>query len=102
VNDFERRINELSEEFDRKCFEKHQLGEEKYGTGTWLGVDTMEHLKDEVIDASNYARMTYIKLCLAQEGLARIQTEGQTAAPLTGKEMIGKESIMNLKGMPQQ
>lgn len=94
------KINRYSAEFDKACFDKHEMGEQKYGHGTWLGIDTMEHLKDEVVDAANYARMTYIKLCLVQDGVARIQSEGQTAAPLAGKEMLGKDTTLFQGGMP--
>lgn len=94
MSEIEDKINELSREFDQRCFNKHQLGEEKYGPGTWLGVDTLEHALDEMVDMANYIRMTYIKIRMLQEGIARIQTERQTAAPIAGKEMIGKETLL--------
>lgn len=95
------KINEYSREFDERCFHKHTLGEEKYGPGTWLGIDTIEHALDEVVDMGNYIRMTYIKLRLLQDGLVRIQTDRSTAAPIAGKEMLGKQGTLFQGGMPE-
>lgn len=102
MSDFGDRINQYSAEFDQRCFEKHQLGEEKYGPGTWLGIDTIEHALDEIVDMGNYVRMAYIKLRLVQDGIATI-AEGtkETASPLAGKEMLGKGSIISGGGIPQ-
>jgi hypothetical protein len=102
VTEIADKINQFSREFDDRCFSKHELGEEKYGPGTWLGIDTIEHALDEVVDLGNYVRMTFIKLRLLQEGLVRIQ-EGskETAAPIAGKEMLGKDSILGHGRMPE-
>jgi hypothetical protein len=72
VNDLEalqEKINEYALDYDRKTFERHVAGEEKYGAGTWLGIDTVEHALDEVLDMGNYVKFTYIKLRLMQDGL---------------------------------
>jgi hypothetical protein len=101
VSEIADKINQFSREFDDRCFAKHELGEEKYGPGTWLGIDTMEHALDEIVDLGNYVRMTFIKLRMLQEGIAAMQADGSTAAPLPGKEMLGHASIIQTKGIPR-
>lgn len=83
-------VRRLSTEFDNKCQSKHDLGVEKYGEMTWLKVDTLEHAMDEVIDLANYARMTYIRLRMLQEGIRNFTADGETSPALPGKEMLGK------------
>lgn len=94
------RIQELNEEFDQRTFERHEMGEEKYGAGTWLGVDTIESAMEEVLDLANYARYTYVKLGLLRDGLAKIQTDAVSNAPLAGKEMLGKQGDLHMGGVP--
>lgn len=100
AKELEDRINQLSREYDDRCWAKHEAGEEKYGPGTWLTVDTIEHALDEIVDMGNYVRMSYIKLRLWQEGLAKMQ-EGtkQTAQALPGMENVGKIGF-HQGGMP--
>lgn len=100
MSDLAAKINQFSAEFDERCFAKHEMGEEKYGPGTWLGIDTIEHALDEIVDMGNYVRMSYIKLRLLQERIVAFQADGSTALPAPGKEMLGKAAIMNTKGIP--
>lgn len=60
-------LQAFSNEFDILTAKRHAMGEEKYGPGTFLGVDTMQEAMDEVADLANYARYTYIKLRVLQE-----------------------------------
>jgi len=96
----EDRINALSAEFDARTLERHEMGEEKYGAGTWLGVDTIESAMEEILDFANYARYTFIKLGLVRDGVARIQTDAVSNTPLAGKEMLGKGGDLLKGGMP--
>lgn len=61
-----------SQEFDEVCQARHNMGEEKYGPGKFLNVDTMDEALQEVADLANYARYTYVKVRLLQD---RIQAE---------------------------
>ena len=51
------------------CQERHDLGQEKYGAGKFLGVNTLEEAMFEVIDLANYARYTFIRLMLMNHAL---------------------------------
>lgn len=73
------KIAEYSDDFDRLTFERHEQGEQKYGPGTWLKIDTLQHAMDEVLDLANYARFTYIKLRLLQDRLASFQSDASIA-----------------------
>jgi hypothetical protein len=88
-------INQLSAEYDQRCMEKHALGEEKYGAGTWLKVDTIEHALDEIVDMGNYVRMSYIKLRMLQMRVAEVIQEG------TGVTAQAKEDFISGGGMPE-
>jgi hypothetical protein len=88
------RINELSQEFDKRCLERHVLGEEKYGAGTWMGIDTLEMAIEEVIDLANYTRFTYIKLRLLQANMAEFAADKSTARPIEGNETLGKDALI--------
>ena len=94
------RIDELNAEFDNRTFERHQMGAEKYGEGTWLGVDTIESAMEEVLDLANYARYTFVKLGLLRDGIAKIQVDSVANKPLAGKEMLGKGDVIK-GGMPE-
>lgn len=60
-------LQQLSNEFDAICMERHLMGAEKYGEGTYLGVDTLQMALEEIADLANYARYTFIKIRLMQE-----------------------------------
>lgn len=83
-------LQKLSNEFDERCQERHDMGEKKYGAGTWLGVDTLEMAIEEVIDLSNYVRFSYVRLRLLQEALG---TSKATETALPGMEMLGKDAF---------
>lgn len=67
-------IQRYSDEFDRVCQQRHEMGTEKYGDGTYLEVDTLEMAVQEVVDLANYARYTYIKLRILQDALGTDRT----------------------------
>ena len=92
-------IEKYSTEFDEKTFERHQQGEEKYGPGTWLGIDTLQHAMDEVLDLANYARFTYIKLRMLQDKLVEFQADGSIARAQAGYD--GPLSKLHTGGMPE-
>jgi hypothetical protein len=78
--DFAGFIASLSEEFDEQCTARHKHGAEKYGAGKFLTVDTLEEAMQEIVDLSNYARYTYIRLRLLQESiLAAVPTDAPVA-----------------------
>jgi len=85
-----KRMQVLSEEFDVLCQKRHDMGERKYGPGTWLGVDTLEMIIEELIDIANYVRFSFVKLRMIQETLG---TDRSTATPQLGNEMMGKDAF---------
>lgn len=96
-------INDYSKEFDIRCQQRHEMGEKKYGPGTWLAIDNLEMAIEEVIDLGNYIRFTFCKLRLLQESLARKATEladKSTAKPIPGNEMLGKDAMTKGMGLP--
>lgn len=83
-------IQELSNEFDDRCQKRHEMGEQKYGAGTWMNIDTLEMAIEEILDMANYIRFTYIKLRLIQE---QFGADHSTASPQPGNEMMGKDAM---------
>jgi hypothetical protein len=73
-------INDLSAEFDQMCQLRHEKGAEDYGHLTFLENDTLRMLCEELIDAANYARYTYIRLRLYSEKFAGENPESQIGA----------------------
>jgi hypothetical protein len=69
VAEFANIIVDISKEFDEECDSRHRKGGLKYGPGKFLTVDTIQEALNEIIDLSNYARYTYIKLRLLQESI---------------------------------
>jgi len=69
---FSHYIAGLSDEFDNQTIERHEMGREKYGPGKFLTVNTIDEALDELVDLSNYARYTYIKLRMMQKSLEDI------------------------------
>lgn len=49
-----------------------EMGADRYGPYKFLGTDTLQEAMDEVVDLANYARMTYIKLWLLQQEIAKL------------------------------
>ncbi len=99
MSELEDKINEFALEYDRKTFERHVAGEEKYGPGTWLGIDTLQHAMDEVLDLGNYAKFTYIKLRMLQENLATFQADASIARAKPGYD--GELSRLHTGGVPE-
>jgi hypothetical protein len=87
----------LSEEFDQRCMERHEFGQEKYGAGTFLMVDTMAMALEEVVDLANYARYTYIRLRLLNDSIDR-----QVQAAKQPPEQTGFISNAKIHGGSQQ
>jgi hypothetical protein len=65
-------LDVYSKEFDALCAERHEMGAEKYGPGKFLTVDTLQEALEEIVDLSNYARYTFIKLRALQDRLPEI------------------------------
>lgn len=59
-------LQDLSDEFDALCAERHEAGAKKYGPLKFAGVDTLEEACAEILDLANYVRYTYIKVRLMQ------------------------------------
>jgi hypothetical protein len=81
---------------------RYDAGQQKYGPNTYLNIDTLQHAIDEVVDLFNYARFTYVKLRLLQEGLVNsLREDGQVTYPMgkvatpIGPEMPGKQPPRN-------
>jgi hypothetical protein len=98
----EEAINKYAEEFDRLCYERHLEGEKKYGAGTWLGIDTIQHAMDEILDFGNYAKFTYIKLAMFRDGVADLQLDGSIAKAQPDYDgfLVGKTTVTQTKGIP--
>lgn len=80
-------IEEYNTEFDVRCQDRHNMGAEKYGADSFVGVDTIEMALAEVVDLANYARYTFIRLRLLQD---QVGGDGSIKEPLPGKEALGK------------
>lgn len=94
-------INMYSAEFDQKTQERHDEGERKYGAGSWLGIDTLQHAMDEILDLANYARFSYIKLRMLQDQLANFQADASTKQEQEGYNgPLGKNAKLFQGGMP--
>ena len=73
-----KKLNEYANEFEALRRQRHEQGEKKYGPGTWLKVDTIQHAMDEVLDLGNYAMFTYIKLAMLRDDIVKvIETAGE-------------------------
>jgi len=78
--------------FEQDCFDRHAMGEKKYGDGTFLDKDTIRMAMDEAIDIANYMRYTYVKLFLMREGVMNWEGDG-VAKPREGMENMGKNAV---------
>lgn len=68
--------------FDQMLQERHALGAAKYGPLKFLSANTVEEAMFELVDLSNYARYTFIKLWFLNEQLdARFGGEGVNIGP---------------------
>jgi len=98
VTELAEQIERFSAEFEDKCYERHVEGEKKYGAGTWLKIDTLQHAMDEVLDLANYARFTYIKLRMLQEQLVEFQADQSIAK--AKPDYDGELSKLHTGGLP--
>lgn len=69
AHDFLEAVKEFSSTFDELCQARHNEGEEKYGSLTWLGNDVVRMMLEELADTVNYCRYQAIKLLLLQSHL---------------------------------
>jgi hypothetical protein len=65
-------VQSFSNEFDFMCQQRHEQGSKKYGFGKFLEVDSLEMMCEELADAANYARYTFIKLRLILVGARKL------------------------------
>jgi hypothetical protein len=61
-------LEAASLEFDKMCRERWEMGAREYGETSFLNpeVDTLQMAIEEIVDLSNYARMTFMKLRMIQ------------------------------------
>jgi len=62
ASEFQALLVQADAEFVELTAQRLQAGAEKYGPLKFFTVDTLEEAMAELLDLSNYARMTYIKL----------------------------------------
>lgn len=62
-------VERFGTEFENGCSDRMAYGKEKYGPGKFLTVDTMQEALYELMDLSNYAKLTFIRVRLLQEQL---------------------------------
>ena len=81
------KLQEYSNEFDAMAEARHRLGAEKYGPVRFTEVDSLQMALEEVADLANYARYTFVKIRMLQDGLsgAPANTEPVGAADREGK-----------------
>lgn len=84
-------IDEANAAFEQDCVDRHEMGEEKYGSNTFVGKDTFRMAMDELVDLSNYLRYSYIQLYLMRNYFK--ENLGGIAHPIPGREKMGKEAI---------
>src|SRR6267154_2344255 len=72
ASEFQQLLAQADAEFVAKSAERMELGAEKYGALQFLTIDTLDEAMDEVLDLSNYARMTYIKLYLLKAQMGKV------------------------------
>lgn len=73
-------IEYLSQEFDRICQERHEVGAQEYGAKKFLEpqTDLVKMIGEELTDMANYARYLYIRVRMmelnaSQAGLSFLQ-----------------------------
>jgi len=85
-------MSEFAREFDEKCIERHEFGQEKYGPFSFLGKDMIQEALLECLDTANYMRYQYIKLRMVQLYLAQ-DPRLAGLADSEGNITIGAESF---------
>lgn len=82
MSDLTDAIQKASDLFEQMTVERHELGQQKYGPFKFLGANTVEEAMFELVDLSNYARYTFIKLALMNEQLdATLADQGISIGP---------------------
>ena len=77
-------VQDLAEEFDKMCQDRHDAGAEKYGPFKFFGADTLEEAAQELVDLANYARYTFIKLRMIQAQITeKLATEDGVKVSMT-------------------
>jgi expansin (peptidoglycan-binding protein) len=66
---------EAAEEYEVLRAARMALGEQKYGPGKWMTVDTMEEALFEIADLGNYAQMTFVRIRILQAQLEELTNE---------------------------
>jgi hypothetical protein len=87
----EAQLAEASAAFDQDCSDRHEMGAQKYGEGTFLDKDTFRMAMDELVDCANYIRYCYIKLALMRATFGA----GEVGKPLPGMEKLGKDAVFS-------
>jgi len=63
-------IQDLSDEFGDFCYDRHKVGQEKYGQFSFLEKDIFQEALYELADCANYMRYQYVKLRMLQMAIA--------------------------------
>jgi hypothetical protein len=71
-------VTRISSEFDDECQKRHNMGAQKYGDVKFLEPDNnlFQMMREELVDAANYARYFYIRLTLMEMGIASMNVPG--------------------------
>lgn len=85
-------MSQFAREFDEKCIERHEFGQDKYGPFSFLGKDMIGEALLECLDTSNYMRYQYIKLRMIQLYLAQ-DPRLKDLADAEGNITIGADSF---------
>lgn len=72
--------------FEEMCRQRHETGELDYGHNTFIANDTLQMLLEELVDTSNTARYTFVRLLILNERLVN-EMEGQ------GVEVLGAQAF---------
>lgn len=75
ASEFQKLLTEADQAFFVRAQERMQAGEKTYGSFKYLDADTVEEAMQEVLDMSNYMRMTYIKLAVLKAHIAKLAAE---------------------------
>lgn len=89
-------VNELGEEFDALCQERHNIGADKYGPLTWMENDVVRMMIEELADTANYCRYQSVKLMLLQKQL-EIQLAGEFTPDADDNISIGVKAFRGTK-----
>jgi hypothetical protein len=86
----EEKLNEWSQKFLELANSRHTEGESKYGSGTFLQVDTLQMALEELADMMNYIWYTGIKVMALQEVIGG---DGSTAQPNEEYKDVGEKKV---------